>query len=359
MMANATSAVWSRTNDTSTKVKRPWPENSPEFLCWSPICGGGLTQELDEKKIDKLRNAMAVDGIQTTRDFGWWCVNAADPTYGKYLLPWKPDWSWDEEYWARLDRRIKQWAKRNGTYVISILDACSFYAGDSFETNPFKSLLGDRPQDIFRAGPARDLVFEYARELVHRSEKFRPRVIFQTRNEGGQVVGPDVLYDYDHALIALLKSEGIPPRNIMIGYYDSSYCAMTLLPETWTDPKSGVTYHGVDLMGEGLADAHNIGSPEKIENSGDDALRDISWGAFPSCDGPDDKSEGLGWFWLPFGVNRRPTPAQTKRIVVVMKGFGKKRFEWWSSVAFQKSVEPNLDDAITNGHEERLAMSGA
>jgi hypothetical protein len=326
-------------------------------LCWSPICGDGLVLDLDEKKLDKLRDEMANGGIMATRDFGWCTVNPADPTNGMRLLPWNEDWSWREAYWTRLDRRLAQWCRRNGTYVVSILDACSFYAGDSFETNPFKSLLGDRPQDIFRPGPARDLVFTYARELVKRAKKYGPRIIYQTRNEGGQVVGPDVLYDYDHALIGLLKSEGIPPRNIMIGYYDSSYCAMTLLPETWTDPKSGVTYHGVDLMGEGMADAHNIGSPEKIENSGDDALRDISWGAFPSCDGPDDKSEGLGWFWLPAGVNKRPTAKQAKQIVEIMKRFGKKRFEWWSSVAFQKSVEPNLDDAIELGREEWLAIA--
>jgi hypothetical protein len=343
------------------KVARPWPEFNPEFLAWSPLCGDGLVydpQIIDERQLDEVRAVMAADGIAVTRDFAWGTVGPGDPTNGRRLLPWLPDWNWNEAYWAQLDRRLGQWCLRDGTYVISVLDACSFYAGSSFETNPLKPLLGDRPQDVFLPGPARTKVYEYAMELFRRTRKYHPRVIIQTRNEGSQLTGPDNLYEYDHALITLLKQAGMPVENIMIGYYDSSMCAKTLLPETWMDPDTGEVHHGVDLMGRGLADAHNIGSPECILDSGSEARRMMSWGAFPSCDGSDreGKAAGLGWYWLQPGVALRPTAAQAKRIVQIMSDFGYPRFEYWSSVAFQDGYFPNLAAAKDRGHEERVAM---
>jgi len=344
------------------KVTRPWPEFAPEFLVWSPLCGDGLVydpQVIDERQLDELRAVMAADGIAVTRDFAWGTVGPGDPTNGRRLLPWTSGWAWNEDYWAQLDRRLGQWCLRDGTYIISVLDACSFYADSSFKTNPLREFLGDRPQDVFLPGPARTKVFEYAIELFRRTRKYHPRVIIQTRNEGLQLTGPDNLYGYDHALITLLKQAGMPVENIMIGYYDSSLCARTLLPETWTDPETGEVYHGVDLMGRGLSDAHNIGSPECIENSGAEARRMMSWGALPSCDGPDreGKAAGLGWYWAP-GQALRPTAAQAKRIVQIMKGFGYPRFEYWSSVALQDGWFPNLAAAITHGRAERQAMQG-
>lgn len=347
--------------DPASKVIRPWPEYAPSFTCWSPFCGDGLVLDLDEKKLDRMREAMAIDGIMATRDFGWSCVGPEDPTNGKRLMPWKWGWAWNEEYWSRLDRRLAQWCNRDGTYVVSILDACSFYLGDSFETNPLKALLGLRPQDIFRPVPARDRLFDYARELVKRTRKFMPRIILQTRNEGEQLTTPENLYDYDNDLIAVLKAEGVPVENIMIGYYDSSLCLRTLMPETWTDPRDGQVYHGTALLGRGLADAHNIGSPEGLgpyDPNSFERVWAIKWGSFPSCDGPDKghAAAGLGWFWLHNHENDRPTAPQAVGILQTMKKFGRWAFEWWSSTAFQKGDLPDLNDAIELGHAERIAM---
>jgi hypothetical protein len=302
---------------------------------------------------------MAVDGINAERNFGWWTDVAGGSWDGLYLLPWNEDWTWNEAYWARLDRRLALWCgDRDGTEIISLLDACSLYSGMSWETNPLNQLAGDRPQDVFAAGPAREKVLAYARELVRRVARFKDHVILEAVNEGTQIVGFDTYADYTRAVISTLKAEGWPVDQIQVNWFDSSL------------------YYSIikdDLEGRGLAATHRINSEVDVnwyrDSPGKQGLMKL--GDYPCCDGasfgvdenpPAYRANGLTFFWLigtpAENVARRPNAPQIAYIMATMRGLGYPRFEMLSAAAFQRSLLPDLDAAITIGRSERLAMKG-
>ena len=336
--------------EPKTRVAAPWSPGGA-LRAWTPLLYGGLTVEFDEAKLDALYEAMSVDGINAERNFGWWTDVAGGPWDGKYLLPWNPDWSWNEAYWARLDRRLQMWCgDRDGTEIISILDACSLYAGETWDMNPLNKIAGDRPQDVFSTGPAREKVLEYARELVRRVARFKDHVILEAVNEGTQIVGFDAYADYTRAVISTLKSEGWPVDHIQVNWFDSSLFYSILKD---------------DLEGRGLAATHQVCSEKSVDwyktSPGKQAL--MALGDYPSSDGPDfydseGAPQGLKWFWLPAGQARRPSAEQIAYIMRTMAGLGYPRFEQLSAAAFQKGSLPDLGDAISLGRPERLAMKG-
>lgn len=329
-----------------TKVAEPWHPGG-ELRAWSGGLYGLLSGTfVDEAKLDALDEAMAVDGIQATREFTWY-TSVMDGWAGAYLLPWNADWSWNQEYWSQLDRRLQMWCgDRDGTMILSLLDACSLYAGDSWEVNPLNK-LALTPSEVFWPGPAREKVIAFARELVRRTAKYAGRIIWETRNEGAQIVGFDGLQSYDRAVIAALKAEGVPVTHIATNWYDSSLFYDTILN---------------DLEGKGLAFTHQINSEGDAnwyrDSPGKQGLAKL--GDRPSADGPsfDGLAAGLKWFWLPGGQGRRASNSQIAYVMAVMRGIGFAGYEFLSAAAFQHSVLPDLDDAINLGHAERLAMKG-
>jgi hypothetical protein len=240
------------------------------------------------------------------------------------------------------------WAgKRDGTEIISILDACSMYEDSSWLGNPLNKLAA-RPADVFWPGPARDKVIAFAVEMVRRTAKYHNYVIFETRNEGEQIAGFDALQSYDDAMIAALKAAGVPAERIATEWYDSS-----LFYETISS----------DLGGRGLAFTHGVNSEKSVNWYRDSPgkLELAKLGDRPSSDGPDfydseGAPQGLKWFWLPGGQGRRASPAQIRYIVKTMADLGYPGYEFLSASAFQSSNLPNPDDAISRGREERLAL---
>ena len=330
-----------------TKVSNPFPESGEirgiSFTLYSGLAGSSSI--IDEVKLDSLYENMAIDGMNIERNFGWF-TDQTDAWAGNYLLPWLDDWSWNEEYWAQVDRRLTLWCgERNGAEIISILDACSLYAGDSWELNPLNKLVSS-PSQVFVNSPARDQVIRYARELVHRTAKFSPRIIFETRNEGNQIVGFESLQDYDRAMIAALHAEGVPSALIQINWFDSSLFYDLLLN---------------DLGGKGLAATHQIGSEKSVnwyrDSPGKQSL--MALGDYPCSDGPDfypEEPQGLFWFWLPGGQARRSSNSQLAYIRSTMRDLRFPRFEHLSAAAFQTSSRPDLMAAISIGHSERIAL---
>lgn len=316
-----------------TKVSNPWPE-SGEIRGISFTLYGGLSGSsaiIDEIKLDSLYENMAIGKMDLERNFGWF-ADQTDAWRGNYLLPWNDDWSWNEEYWAQIDRRLTLWCgERNGAEIISILDACSLYEGDSWDVNPLNKLVA-RSSMVFSAGPARDQVIRYARELVHRTAKFAPRIIFETRNEGNQIVGFDSLHDYDRAVIAALHEEGVPSASIQINWFDSSLFYDLLLN---------------DLGGKGLAATHQVGSEKSVnwyrDSPGKQGL--MALGDYPCSDGPDfypEEPQGLFWFWLPGGQGRRSSNSQLAYIRTTMRDLKFPRFEHLSAAGFTASFLPDL-----------------
>jgi hypothetical protein len=330
-----------------TKVADPWTPGGA-LRAWNGTLYSSLAATLfDEAKLEALYEAMAVDGVNAERNFAWF-ADVTDTWAGKYLLPWNADWAWNEAYWAQLDRRLNMWCgKRNGTEIISVLDACSMYEGESWEVNPLNKLAA-RPADVFRAGPARDKVIAFAVELYNRTKKYGSLIVIETRNEGDQIVGFDGLYDYDNAVLQALLAAGGAKDHIATEWYDSSQF-----------------YETIDqgMSGKGLAFTHGINSEKSVnwyrDSPGKQGLAAL--GDRPSADGPDFYDSegaplGLAWFWLPSGIGRRASPPQIKYIIRVMSDLGHPGYEFLSASAFQGSKAPDLDAAITLGRAERLAM---
>lgn len=343
-----------------TKVAEPWVPGAAGIRGWS----GGLYSLLawigaDEAKLDSMYEAMAVDYVQLERNFGWYSA-LGDDWEGTSAIPWNADWSWNETYWAQLDRRLKLWCgDRDGTEIISILDACSLYDGTSFETNPLRK-LASRGSEVFWPGPARDKVVAYALELAARTKKYGQRIILETRNEGDQIVGIDGLQSYDIAIITALRGAGWPANRIQTNWFDSSlYYA--------------VLHESQYLAGVGLASTHRCTTPGDVawyvNSPGKQGL--MKEGDWPGADGGTFGSDetpprldalGLTFKWLKEtpaeNIARRPNADQIRTIMGMMKGLGYPRYELLSASAFQYSYLPNLDDAIALGRSERLALSG-
>jgi len=342
-----------------TKVADPWVPGAAGIRCWSPLLYSDLAATfIDEAKYDALCEVMAVDGIQVKRSFGWYSA-LGDDWEGTGAFPWKDDWSWNEAYWSQLDRRLKMWCgDRDGTEIISILDACSLYDGTSFETNPLRK-LATRGSQVFWPGPARDKVVAYALELAARTKKYGQRVILETRNEGEQIVGFDGLQSYDIAIIVALRGAGWPANRIQTNYFDSGlYYA--------------VLHESQYLGGVGLASTHRCTTPGDVawyvNSPGKQGL--MKEGDWPGADGGTFGSDetpprldalGLTFKWLVStpaeNLARRPNADQIRTIMGMMKGLGYPRYEMLSASAFQNSNLPSLDDAISIGHSERLALS--
>jgi hypothetical protein len=338
-----------------TKVANPWHPGGELVAASFTLYSTLAYKALNEAKLDALDEAMAVDGIAVRRDFAFYS-DFGTAWEGTGLFPWLADWTWNEEYFAQLDRRLQMWCgDRDGTQIISILDACSLYDGQSFETNPLNKLAA-RGSEVYAAGPARERVIAFAVELWNRTKKYGQRIIIETRNEGEQIVGYDGLRDFDHAMIAALRSAGCPPEQIQIGFFDSSLFYATL---------------SEDLEGRGLASTHRINSEVDVnwyrDSPGKQGLMKL--GDYPCCDGasfgvdenpPAYRALGLTFSWLvgtpAENVARRPNVNQIAYIMATMRGLGFGRYEHLSASAFQHSVLPDLDDAITLGRAERLAM---
>jgi hypothetical protein len=327
----------------------PWPETG-KLRIWSGTLYSGLagTSVIDETKLPALYDMMAANGANCERNFAWYCA-LEDGWAGTYLLPWNADWSWNEIYFVQLDRRLKMWCgDRNGAEIISILDACSMYQGDSWEVNPLNKLVST-PAEAFYPGPARDKVAAFARELVRRTAKYAPRIIYETRNEGNQIVGFDGLQSYDRAIIAALKLEGVPVTRMQVNWFDSSMFYAVI---------------SEDLEGDGLAATHQVNSEKSVDwwktSPGKQAL--MAMGDYPCGDGPDFYDNegaplGLKWFWMPGGQARRPSNAQIAYIMATMESLGYPRFEHLSAAGFQRGNLPNLDDAIALGRGEVRALA--
>lgn len=341
-----------------TKVAKPWQPGG-ELIAWSPTLYETLASDssiIDETKLDALDEAMAVDGIQAERNSAWY-ADQSDALRGHYLVPWNSDWTWNDAYFVQVNRRLKMWCgDRNGTEIISILDACSCYDGDSFDVNPLNKLAA-KGADVFSAGPARDKVIQFAGELVRRTAPFKDRIIWECVNEGTQIVGFDAYDDYTRTMIAALKAVGVPSSHIQVNWFDSS-----------------LFYNEINdtLGGVGLAATHRVLSPHDVSwyanSPGKQGLMKL--GDYPSADGAsfgnDEKppvleASGYCFKWL-IGTSaeaavRRPSPDQIRSIMATMRGLGYGRYELLSASAFQGGNLPNLDDAISLGQTERLAMS--
>ncbi len=340
-----------------TKVASPWPE-SGELRAWSGTLYSSLSGSaaiIDEAKLENLYEALAQDGINAERNFGWF-TDTSDAWAGNYLLPWADDWSLNEAYWAQLDRRLQLWAgDRNGAEIISVLDACSLYEGESWDVNPLNKLV-TKPSQVFAAGPARDKVAAYAQELARRTAKFGTRIIFETRNEGDQIVGKDALHDYDTAIIAALKAAGVPAGRIQVEWYDSSLFYQAL---------------SEDLEGAGLAGTHWICSEVDADWYGGSPGKQglAALGDYPVSDGPSlgcsetppaYRAKGYTFHWLMGTASeeagRRPSAGQIAYIFGVMRGIKHPRFEQLSAAAFQLTNAPDLAAAVTLGRAERQAL---
>lgn len=332
-----------------TKVAAPWQPGGP-LLSWSPtlystLCGSEAV--IPKQKLNAVDESMAIDGINMRRDFAWF-ADQSDAWQGNYLLPWNEDWSWNELYWKQLNDRLQTWCgDRDGGQIIAILDACSMYQGDSWEVNPLNK-LATSPAAVFWPGPAREKVTAFASELVRRTAKFAPRIIYETRNEGSQIVGFDALQSYDRAIISALRAAQVPVTHIATNWYDSSLFYDTILN---------------DLEEKGLAFTHQVNSEKSADwyrdSPGKQGLAAI--GDRPSSDGPDfyeseGAAQGLKWYWLPAGQARRASNPQITYIVATMQNLSLPGYEFLSASAFQRSCLPNFDDAITIGHAERIAM---
>jgi hypothetical protein len=331
-----------------TKVAHPWKPG--EFLAgWSGLLYSDVVYAaLDEAKLEALCEAMAVDGGNNARRWFAFYADVGTSWAGTGLFPWNADWSWNEAYWAQLDRRVNMWAgKRDGTEIISIIDACSMYEDSSWLANPLNK-LASRPAEVFWPGPARDKVVAFALELAKRTARFGERIILETRNEGDQIVGPDALYEYDTAIISALIRAGWPRERIQVEWYDAGL---------YFDEISLANY----LNGQGLAATHRICSPEDLSwyetSPGKQALAAL--GDHSSSDGSGfapEAPQGLFWAWLPSGLGRRPSAPQARNMTATARALGLRGIEFLSAAAFQKGEQPNLEDAITIGRGERLAM---
>jgi hypothetical protein len=338
-----------------TRVAKPWVPGG-ELIAWSGMLYGDLAATfIDESKYDALCEAMAMDGIAVKRSFAYYS-SKGDQWEGTGAFPWNADWSWNDAYFAQVVRRLQMWCgDRDGTEIIGVLDACSLYDGDSFNTNPLNK-LATKGADVFSAGPARDKLIQFAGELVRRTAAFKDRIIWECVNEGTQIVGLDAYDDYTRTMIAALKAVGVPSSHIQVNWFDSS-----------------LFYNEINdtLGGSGLAATHRVLSPHDVSwyanSPGKQGLMKL--GDYPSSDGAsfgnDEKppvleTTGYCFKWLigtpAEAAVRRPSPDQIRSIMATMRGLGYGRYELLSASAFQTGNLPNLDDAISLGHAERIAM---
>lgn len=337
------------------KVKNPLHE-SGILNCWVGLLYSDLTYlGFIEAQLNSYYDALAEDKTNVLRAFGWWTDMVSGPWFGKYLLPWSVNWTWSESYWSMVISRIKNWSDRGGWYIVDILDACSLYEGETWETNPLKNIASS-PTECFYDTPARAKIIEYAKELVSRTQGLK--VIFGTRNEGGQIVGVDGLRDYDSAVIAALKSVGVSSNRIQICSYDSGACYDTLV---------------YDLDGNGLSAQHMVNSDKSADwwrdSPGKQSMMRL--GDYPCGDGPDMYiqenppeylAEGLYWEFITAPASRvasrRASNSQAEYIARTMRNLGFRRYEFLSAAGFQqKSGLPNMDDAILIGRDERQAIA--
>lgn len=339
-------------------MREPWPA-SGKLRAWS----GGLYSLLActryvEAEVVALYEAMAVDGVNAERNFAFY-ADAGTAWAGTGLFPWRDDWSWNEDYWTLVDRRLAAWCgARGGTEIVAILDACSMYEDSSWLANPLNKLAA-KPAEVYWPGPARDKVIAFAVEFVKRfGPKYGDRLVIETRNEGEQIVWYDALQSFDDAMIAALNAANWPDSRIQIEWYDSS-----MYYDTLSSPDH--------LDGAGLAATHRCVTPHDVDwyanSPGKQGLMRL--GDYPCTDGPtfgaDETPQvvahGLTFAWLvgtaAEDIARRPNADEIARMVVTMRDLGYERFEMLSAAGFQRGDGPaHLGDALTLGRAERTAL---
>jgi hypothetical protein len=194
--------------------------------------------------------------------------------------------------------------------------------------------------------PYRDSITDdQARWLIRALRPYLPNVILTPVNEP-QPQDMDKIM----SIVNIALNEGWPKRNLLIEYCDCG---------TWGDMMLG------GLKNEVSVSRHWIGSIETINEifSGGTAQEILSWGTFcGSNDGPDKlgQAHGLNFRYLEdLGVkNLRPTNDELHNIAGWFLSNGR-GYEHLSAAAYQRPGKafPNMDDAISLGRGERIALS--
>jgi hypothetical protein len=327
----------------------PWPDI--HFLLavnYTYYSGLVLTEDwLPNEKLKTLYNDM-VKTCNAVREFAFISCPEWD---GHYLLPFErqADGKWDltkpnKAYYAQLLARLKLAAERKLTTIIALVDNCSFYAGSTWEINPFNGKLNvngttDQAARFYDDPATMALTFQYMETMVARTQEFAGWIIWETANEGGNFI-------WHKQAIEKLKAAGVPVERIQVEYWDSG--------EFWTlisDP-------GI-LNQKGLAGVHCVCSEHSVDWWKGGAMHDylMPAGAYPVADGPDFYLEAQGRK----GINwpdeaKRPSPSQMKYITQTMKQLGGRGVEFLSAAPMVNQPTPNLDDALNVGRDEREAM---
>lgn len=162
--------------------------------------------------------------------------------------------------------------------------------------------------------------------------------------------------DRQARLVEVLKEEGVKNKFIQIQWTDSSDFKRLLRD---------------NLNGKGLATYHWTGTMETVNapwpkgwSTSSGMMEYMSLGMYGSNDGQDTMRAAKGLnFWLhdhhnpPITEYRRPNNPQLRKVAAWMRAHGKGHVEHLSAAAYQRSARPNMDDAISIGHAERLAMA--
>jgi hypothetical protein len=192
-----------------------------------------------------------------------------------------------------------------------------------------------------------------ARTLIRELKPYLPNVILEMVNEPG-------CDNWQRHLAELALAEGWPLKYLALEYVHHCGSASDLILELTPNGEAIVSYHWIGSM----ETVGEIWRPE--DYPGSDSWRLIKMGFFGSNDGQDQKQAALGLkFWLhcqPATFTdeyRRSSPEQLHDVSKWMWQNGAIGFEDLSASALLRSASPNMDDAISIGRAERLAMAQA
>ncbi len=312
-------------------AKCPIPfSKTGKLLIWTPTTLSSLAMIETPGWPDAMRSilldAMVRDGVNAERFASW--VAPGDPLDPLSYYDFQSD-----AYWGAIHDRLIQYRVRDLTPIVTV--------------SPYKAGITE---------PA-------ARQLIQFLKPMLPNIIFECANEPAE--------NYEQfRILEILQDEGVPLKNIMVAFVDSS---------DWFEMMKTVA----DLDDQGeivkikcLLSAHQFGSMETVNDTfgaGGNADKILSWGNFvASCDGPDKllKSLGINFRYLAErGVDaRRPNNDQLKELVTffLKNGAG---YEMLSAWAYRGDTTigpdggpvswPNMSDARIFGSEERKTMSSA
>jgi len=270
------------------------------------------TPEWPDARLPEYYNALVKDGVNAERNFST-CApgDPYDP-----LDYWRFN---DPEYLTVIKSRLALIKERDLTEIICL--------------TPYRGSISD----------------DEARWLVRELKSYLPNIIFECVNEPTE-------NERQRRLVEILKAEGIPNKFIQVQHVDSG-AFYDLLHDT--------------LNGEGLATYHWTGTLETINapwpkgwSTSSGMMTFMTMGLYGSNDGQDTMRAALGLnFWLhdhqnpPITEYRRPNNWQLGKVSAWFRAHGKGHVEHLSASAYQRSAKPNMDDALSIGHEERLAMA--